>query len=198
MTKRTLIASVLGGIAMFIWTSIAHMALPLGEAGVREIPNEQAVLAAMQANIGGKSGLYLFPGFGLGPNATRQQRKEAMQHMGEKIASNPSGILMYHTPGRALAMGKFLGIEFATELLESFLAVFLLAQTRLISFGARVGFVMVAGILAAIATNVSYWNWYGFPAVYTAAYMFIQVVGFICVGIVAALVLGKREPQTAR
>jgi hypothetical protein len=92
---------------MFIWTSIAHMALPLGEAGVREIPNEQAVLAAMQANIGGKSGLYLFPGFGLGPNATRQQRKEAMQHMGEKIASNPSGILMYHTPGRALAVGNF-------------------------------------------------------------------------------------------
>src|SRR6266516_6477633 len=115
MTIRTLIASVLGGIAMFIWTSIAHMALPLGEAGVREIPNEQAVLAAMQANIGGKSGLYLFTGFGLGPNATRQQRKEAMQHMGEKIASNPSGILMYHTPGRALAVGKFLGIDFATN-----------------------------------------------------------------------------------
>ncbi len=131
---------------MFIWTSIAHMALPLGEAGVREIPNEQAVLAAMQANIGGKSGLYLFPGFGLGPNATRQQRKEAMQHMGEKIASNPSGILMYHTPGRALAMGKFLGIEFATELLESFLAVFLLAQTRLISFGARVGLASSASV----------------------------------------------------
>jgi hypothetical protein len=196
MAKRTLLAGVLGGIAMFIWTSIAHMALPLGEAGIREIPNEQAVLAVMQANIG-ESGLYLFPGFGLGPNPTRQQRNEAMQHMGEKIASNPSGILMYHPPGRALALGKFLGIEFATELLESILAVFLLAQTRLVSFGARVGFVMVAGILAAIATNVSYWNWYGFPAVYTAAYMFIQVVGFICVGIVAALVLGKREPQAA-
>jgi hypothetical protein len=196
MAKRTLLAGVLGGIAMFIWTSIAHMALPLGEAGIREIPNEQAVLAVMQANIG-ESGLYLFPGFGLGPNPTRQQRNEAMQHMGEKIASNPSGILMYHPPGRALALGKFLGIEFATELLESILAVFLLAQTRLVSFGARVGFVMVAGILAAIATNVSYWNWYSFPAVYTAAYMFIQVVGFICVGIVAALVLGKREPQAA-
>src|SRR6266496_6530909 len=93
MTKRTLLAGVLGGIAMFIWTSIAHMLLPLGEAGVREIPNEQAVLASMQANIGDKSGLYLFPGFGLGPSATRQQRNEAMQHMGEKIASNPSGIL---------------------------------------------------------------------------------------------------------
>jgi hypothetical protein len=197
MKKRILLAGILGGIAMFIWSSIAHMALPLGEAGIREIPSEPAVLGAMQTNIGQQAGLYLFPGFGLGPNPTRQQRSEAMKHMGERLASNPSGILMYHPPGRALLMGRLLGIEFATELLESILVVFLLAQTSLVSFGARVGFVTVAGILAAIATNVSYWNWYGFPSVYTASYMFIQIVGFICIGIVAALVLGKRSPQTA-
>ena len=182
---------------MFIWTSIAHMLLPLGEAGVREIPNEQAVLGAMQSNIGDKTGLYIFPGLGVGPDATRAQKNEAMQGLREKYAKNPSGILMYHPPGRALAMGRWLGIEFATELLESILVVFLLAQTHLISFGGRVGFVTVAGILAAIATNVSYWNWYGFPGVYTASYMFIQVIGFICVGIVAALVLRKNPVRTA-
>jgi hypothetical protein len=192
MTKRIILAGVLGGIAMFIWTSIAHMVLPLGEAGIREIPNEQAVLAAMQANIG-ESGLYIFPGSGLGPDATREQKSEAMKKMYEKLANNPSGILMYHPPGRVFAMGKLLGVEFSTELLESILAVFLLAQTGLASFGARLGFVFLAGILAAIATNVSYWNWYGFPCVYIAAYMFIQIVGFICVGIVAGLVLGKSK-----
>ena len=37
---RIFLAGLLGGIAMFIWTSIAHMALPLGDTGVREIPNE--------------------------------------------------------------------------------------------------------------------------------------------------------------
>jgi hypothetical protein len=194
---RILVAGVLGGIAMFIWTSIAHMALPLGAAGIREIPNEQAVLAAMRANIGEQSGLYLFPGLGLGPNPSRAQKNEAMHHVGEKSANNPSGILMYHPPGRPLTIGKWLGIEFATELVESMLVVFLLAQTRVSSFGGRVGFVFVAGILAAIATNVSYWNWYGFPGVYTASYMFIQVIGFICVGIVAALVLRKNPVRTA-
>ena len=39
------------------------------------------------------------------------------------------------------------------------------------SFAGRVAFVLIAGILAAIATNVSYWNWYGFPGVYTASYI---------------------------
>jgi hypothetical protein len=196
MTKRISLAGVLGGIAMFIWTSIAHMVLPLGEAGISEIPNEAAVLDAMKANIGENRGLYIFPGLGIGPNPTRQQKKEAMKGLADKYANNPSGLLMYHPAGRAFMLGKGLGIEFATELLESILVVFLLALTRLVSFGARVGFVMVAGILAAIATNVSYWNWYGFPCVYTASYMFIQVVGFVCVGVVAALVLGKRNPQT--
>jgi|SRR5205807_1657935 len=195
MTIRIFVAGILGGITMFIWTSIAHIALPLAEAGVREIPNEQAALAPLQQNIGDQSGLYLFPGLGVGPNPTRERRKEAMQHMAEKYASSPSGLLVYHPPGRPLTFGKLLAIEFATELLEAILAVWLLAQTRLITFGSRVGFILVVGIVAAIATNISYWNWYGFPAVYTASYMFIQIIGFLCVGLVAAFLLRKTSME---
>ena len=194
---KILLAGILGGVVMFIWTSIAHMALPLGEAGLREIPNESAVLGAMQNNIGEQTGLYIFPAPGVGKNATLQEKNEAMKHMGEKMATNPSGILMYHAPGRPFTLGKWLGIEFGTELLEAILVLFLLAQTRIASFAGRVGFVLAAGILAAIATNVSYWNWYGFPGVYTAGYMFIQIVGFFLVGIVAAFVLRKTSVRPA-
>ncbi len=191
---KILLAGILGGIVMFIWTSIAHMALPLGEAGIREIPNEAALLSEMQNNMGEQTGLYIFPGPGIGKNATRQEKTEAMKHVGEKMAANPSGILMYHAPGRPFTLGKWLGVEFGKELLEAILVLFLLAQTRIGSFAGRIGFVLVAGILAAISTNVSYWNWYGFPCVYTASYMLIQIVGFLLVGIVAALVLPKRTP----
>jgi hypothetical protein len=198
MTTRIILAGVLGGIAMFIWTSIAHMALPLGECGIGEIPLEQTVLAALQTGLGEKSGLYIFPGLGVGENPTREQKSEAMKHMDEKLAKNPSGLLMYYPPGgRSISMPKLLSVEFATELLEAILAVFLLAQTRIATFGGRVGFIFVAGILAAIATNVSYWNWYGFPSAYTASYMLIQVIGFLCVGLVAAFVLRKSTPPSA-
>jgi hypothetical protein len=60
------------------------------------------------------------------------------------------------------------------------------------SFAGRVGFALVAGVPAAIATNVSYLNWYGFPGVYTASYILIEMIGFLVVGIVAGLVLRKR------
>ena len=151
---KVFLAGIFGGIAMFIWTSIAHLALPLGEAGIGEIPNESAVLSALQSNIGDQTGLYIFPGLGVGKNATRQEKNEAMKQIAAKAASGPSGILMYH-PTRAFTFGKWMGIEFGTELLEAILVVFLLAQTRIASFAGRVGFVFVAGILAAIATNVS-------------------------------------------
>jgi hypothetical protein len=195
MSTRILLAGILGGIAMFIWTSIAHMFLPLGETGVRQLPNEAAILDTLKSNLGEARGLYIFPGTGLGPNATREEKSEAMKRMPEKIASGPSGILIYH-PTRAFALGRRLGVEFATELAEAILAVFLLSQTGLASFGARLGFVFVTGILAAIATNVSYWNWYGFPKRYIAAYMFIQLVGFLCVGLVAAFVLRNTPPKS--
>ena len=123
---KILLAGILGAVAMFIWTSIAHMALPLGEAGISEIPNEQAVLAAMQSNIAEKSGLYFFPGPGVGPNATRQERNEAMKQEAAKMASGPSGLLLYNY-ARPFVFAKALTIEFATELVESILVVFLLA-----------------------------------------------------------------------
>jgi hypothetical protein len=191
---RILLAGILGGIAMFVWTSIAHMTLPLGEAGINEIPNESTVLSAMQSSIGDKTSLYIFPGLGVGKTATREEKNEAMKQMQQRIAVNPSGILMYHPPGRQFAFGKALAIEFSTEALQAILVIWLLAQARIGSFAGRVGFVLIAGILAAITTNISYWNWYGFPGVYTASYILIEFVGFVLVGVVAALMLQRRSP----
>src|SRR6476620_12128351 len=186
---KILLAGVIGGIVMFIWTSIAHMALPLGEAGINEIPNESAVLGAMQSSIGERTGLYIFPGLGVGKNATRAEKSEAMKQMQQKMAANPSGILMYHPPGRPFAFGKSLAVEFNTEVLQAILVIWLLAQTRIGSFGGRVGFVLIAGFLAAITTNISYWNWYGFPGVYTLAYICTVTMGFVFAGLVAAAIV---------
>lgn len=190
MTKRVVLAAVLGGIAIFAWTSVAHMVLGLGETGVQEIPsNEAAVLTAMQSSIGNSSGFYMFPGMRLGPNPTHEQRQAAMDQYNATLAKNPSGILIYHPAGVSFEMTSHMLIEFGTEFAEAFIVVFLLAMAKPMSFAGRVGFVTIAGVMAALATNVSYWNWYGFPTNYTAAYILIEVVGFFCVGLVAAAVL---------
>ena len=96
------------------------MALPLDEAGINEIPNESTVLGTTQTSLGDKTGLYIFPGLGVGKNATREEKSEAMKQMLQRIAPNPSGILMYHPPRRSVAFGKSLALEFSTEVLHHF------------------------------------------------------------------------------
>jgi hypothetical protein len=191
-TTRIFLAGVLGAVAMFAWTSLAHMALPLGEAGVQNTMDDEALLGTLKSTVKDKDGLYIYPSMGLGPDATHAQRSEAMKTYEAKLEKNPSGFFIYHpADSRPMNMGKYLTTEFITELCEALLAVWLLAQTRILAFGGRVGFVTATGIIAAIATNVSYWNWWGFPGNYTAAYIFIQVVGFFLVGVVAAIMFRR-------
>lgn len=115
MSKRVFLAGLLGGVAMFVWSSVAHMVLPLGATGVQEIPNEAAVLPALHNVLGDKSGLYLYRGFGLARDATRQQQRDAMEHYQTKLDANPSGLLLYHPPGAKSLTGKQLVTELLTE-----------------------------------------------------------------------------------
>jgi hypothetical protein len=195
MTTRILIAGIIGGVVMFIWSFIAHEFLPIGELGIKVMPNEDVVTSTLFTNLR-DPGFYIFPSGGLTPSATREQKEAARKKAEEQMASGAAGVLIY-CPGRIFNFPKRLGIEFATEVLESILAVFLLAQTQISGFGGKVGFILVAGILASITTNVPYVNWYGFPKDYALGYMTTQIVGFLLVGIVAALILRQRTTQTA-
>jgi len=190
MNTRILIAGILGGIVMFIWNFVAHDLLPLGEMGVRIMTNEDAVTSALQTNLGDTSGFYIFPSGGLTPGAAAEQKKAAMQKAEEQMAAGAAGVLIYR-PKRIFNFPKRLIIQFATDVAEALLAVFLLAQTGINGFGGKVGFVLTAGILAAITTNIPYANWYGFPKDFTLGQMITQILGFLLVGIVAALLVKK-------
>lgn len=186
MAKRVVIAGILGGLAMFVWTFVAHEFLPIGEMGVREIPNESVVLSAMQTTIS-QPGFYIYPGFGLGPNPTSEQRKAAMPAYMKKYEQSPHGILIYHPASGAFPFGAAVAREGALNLLEGLLAAWLLSWAAAgRGYVARGMFVAVVGILATVTTNVEQWNWFEFPGAYIAGYMITQIVGYVLVGLIAA------------
>jgi len=76
---------------MFIWTSIAHIALPLGQIGFQPDSQEAAVLSAMHDSIGERSGLFFFPW-------TDMKSSNAMAEAEARMKINPSGLLIYHPP----------------------------------------------------------------------------------------------------
>jgi hypothetical protein len=177
MNKRVILAGVLGAVAMFFWTFLAHMVLPLGEAGVKQIDNEQALLDTMKSTMT-IPGIYLFPNMAPGMDQAQYQ---------QKTATGPSGMLIYF-PRRDFSFGKALVLEFGTELLQALLAAYLLSLTNIGTLAGRLGFYALVGLVAAVATNVSYWNWYGFPTTYTSAYMFTGWAGYLCAGLAASAV----------
>jgi hypothetical protein len=196
-TSRVFLAGVVGGIAMFIWASLAHVVLPLGTIGVGEISgDEPALLGLLHTTVGENSGFYIFPSSGWKPGDSSERKAAAMKTYDQKLAANPSGLLIYHPPGeKSFTPGQLIA-EFLTELCEALLAAYLLAQTRLLSFAARVGFVAVAGLLASLPTNLSYVIWYGFPGNYTIGYMAVQIIGFFVAGLAIAA-LTRQRPSLA-
>jgi hypothetical protein len=174
--SRILLAGLLGGLAMFLWSALTHMATPLGHAGMRGLDAEPQVVSALEASRA-PEGLYVFPW---------QKDGESDDAYGERMASSSFGLLLYNHP-RGVVMDPWqLVTEYASNAAAVFVAACLLACTALRSYGARVGFVALLGFLAWLAIEVSYWNWYGFPSSYAAAQLVEQVGGFAVAGLVAA------------
>jgi len=181
---RILIAGLLGAIAMFVWTSFAHMATPLDSAGFSQMKNESVVLSAMKSGVGEKRGLYFFPW--VSPSDPKMMEKAAAL---KKV--NPSGLLIYQPPGASADMMPMLIKEFAKEFAQSLIAALLLSMASLAGYFRRLGFVTLIGGFAVLGTDVSYWIWYGFPTSFTLAAMTIELVGAFAAGLVIAWWLGE-------
>jgi hypothetical protein len=199
-TKKILLASILGGIALFIWGSLSHMVLGIVDAHIKQIPNEDAVLASMQHNIK-EPGFYFFPGYEHSLDMS-DEPQTTTQKWEQKVREGPNGILVYNSQGREPLEPSQLLIELLTNIVAAFLAAILLVKALggVPSFGARVLFVTQLGLFARIVADVPYWNWYGFPLDYTISTMYDDVIGFFLVGLVLAWRLkpGVRSEQGAQ
>jgi hypothetical protein len=183
---RVLIAGILGGLAMFMWTSFAHMATPLGATGISQMANEGPALSALESATANKPGLYLYPYVNMNSKTVMQDSEEAM-----KI--HPSGLILFHPAGApAMAPTMFIG-EFVKELVQALIAAYLCAMVATAGFMSRTLFVTLIGVSAGIATNASYFLWYRFPLDYTLAQLAIEVVGAFFAGLAIAWWLGRTK-----
>jgi hypothetical protein len=174
---RVLIAGILGGIAMYVWASVAHLS-PLAMVGAHTLPDEGLVTAGLQLSLGDKGGVYIYPG-----PQTPSAKGAAKPGPAGMIAYDPHG-------GTAGPSPRQLVTELVLELVESLLLAAIVATAT--GFGQRVMVAALVGLIAAMATNLSYWNWYGFGLDYTLANGFIELIKFVVAGVVIAAVLRRR------
>ncbi len=182
---RVLLAGLAGGFAMYVMMSILHMS-PIAQIGFRQMSNDAPVLAALKTGTDDRPGLYIYP-------TVDMTAKDAMQKAAEVRKTNPSGIFIYNRAGLAGMSPGQLGGEFAIEIVQAMLAAVLLSMTALATYGGRVGFVSLVGVVSALTTNVSYHIWYGYPVSYTLANMGIEIAGFVAAGLAIAAILRTRS-----
>lgn len=87
--KKTIIASVVGGIIIFIWQFLSWAALNLHQASNAYTPNHAAIMAALEANLPNEGGYYL-PG--VPENASREEQEKLMTESNGK----PWASIQYH------------------------------------------------------------------------------------------------------
>ncbi len=189
MALRILIAGVLGGIILFNWGFVSHMVLPLGQMGMRSIPDEEAASIALKRDIP-EPGMYLLPGMDFSKKPTAEQTKQREA----KFKAGPSGLLIVNPGEGNPDLAPHLIKEGATNIVSALLAALLLAQLRT-NYAGRVLFVTSLGLFAWIVVCVPNWNWYSYPLEFTIARAVDSVVGWFLVGIVVAAIV--KRPKVA-
>ena len=191
MVKRIFLAYLLGGVAIFLWQFVAHMVTPLGDAGIKALPNEQAIQKAIKDTVR-EPGFYFFPAPEDKPGLTTAQKGEAMAKAQERSLTEPGGIMIVHPAGPPFNFPRLLMAQLGFDLLAALVATILLLWSAIQSYAKRVVFVAFLGLIPTFAVELSLRNWYGFPGEYTAAQAFVHLVGFICCGLVVAAFIKPR------
>jgi hypothetical protein len=188
---KVLLGGIVGGIIIFVWGAIAHMALPLGEAGMVQLPNEDKLAATLKEAIR-EPGLYIFPYM----DRSKMGSEAEQNALHEKIKQGPTGLLVIQPNGDEGISPKRLLIELGSNIASALLAAIVLTQVRSGYLG-RVLVVTLMGLFAFASINISYWNWYHFPAEFTIAAAIEETVGGLLAGLAMAAIARPAKKAVA-
>lgn len=111
---------LLSAVAVFVVSSLVHMALPIHKGDMKKLPGEEAVLAALRAQ-GVEAGAYMFPCAG-------SMKEMGTPEMLAKLNQGPVGNMVV-LPRGAWSMGKSLGQWFVLSLVIGALSGYLAGIT---------------------------------------------------------------------
>jgi hypothetical protein len=188
---RIFAAALVGGLIVFGWGAVAHIATPLGMAGMSAMQNEDRVIDKLRESAP-RSGMYIFPAEGVLGNKSEAAQK-AWQ---EKFRRGPSGILLYTAGGGEPMDGRKLVTEFISDVLAALVAALIVAMI-VGSYCRRVLVVLLLALFAFFSLSVSYWNWYGFPTAYLGAELTMELIGWLLAGLAIAKIAPRSRVPAA-
>lgn len=185
MCKKILLGALLGGLTVWVWQSISHMALPWHYTAFSQFKEPAKVETALKENAEG-SGMFMIPWADL-------KDEEAMQKAHEQSAT---GLFVFASvrPQGGIHFGSNLGQQFLWNALAAALVTFILCQFKEAGMGCRIGVVLFFALFSVFTTVAPNWTWWGFGNQFTLVGIADMVIGWLLAGVVLAkLTLPKPE-----
>ncbi|MEP6897424.1 MAG: hypothetical protein ABI870_02735 [Rhodanobacter sp.] len=191
---RVLVAGLIGGILMFVWGVVAHMALGLGNVGIHQPVDENVVLASLHDGLGEQAGVYILPSFD--PKQMNDPYK--VRAYSQKAIRSPYAWVVYLPQGDdMMQMQRQIPRQWASDTLAALALAFMLG-VAVLSFRRRLAIAAVASLFAWLSLQIPYWNWYRFPLDFTLASLVEQLVGWLLAGAAMAWWIGRQERKALR
>ncbi len=137
--KKQLIASLVGGLILFIWQFLSWTMLPTHKSLYTYTPNEGKILESLGQNLGAE-GTYMLPS--LPANATPEQHEAMMRDAPGK----PWAMVSYHQ-AMEMNMGMNMFRGFAIDFLAVWLLVWLLMKVNGFNMGTAVQASLAVGFI---------------------------------------------------
>ncbi|MGA8277843.1 MAG: hypothetical protein WB784_06580 [Rhodanobacteraceae bacterium] len=187
---RIVIAGIIGGIIMFIWTTLAHTLLPIGEMGVKLPVEQPAALSVLATTATSGPGVYMYPS--IAPEKMSDQA--AMTAFNEQNRNSAFAFVVYQAGGNPVMSNMVPNMikQFVSVVLAALIAAWVLSLGAS-GFAGRVLAAGGLGLFAWLAINVPYWNWYMFPTAFTIGSGLEQVIGWLLAGAGIAWWLGRGD-----
>lgn len=182
--KKIILAAVVGGLILWVWGFLAWAVLPLHNATMRAFPDEMAAMDQFRRELPGP-GVYVFPMMPDPSSAADPAVTDAaMTEYTARYASGPTGWLFYDPAGKDPFMVNQLIAGFFIFAAAAGLVAWLLSRSTAAagSFLSRVAFCGVIGLLIAVGTHLSAWNWMDHPFDWTRAMMIDSIVAWLLAG----------------
>ncbi len=177
---RILIASILAGLVIFLWSFVSHTMLPIGEMGVHteKLATESEFLDGVRTHIP-ESGLYFVPG----KDALITDVEEQFTELGQRMESAPVIFMAVRKDGAPAMSMQTLGSELGSNIFAAFIAAIILTAVPG-NFIMRMFVVVAIALFAWVNIDLSHVFWYGFPTEYAFGQLIDIVVGWSLASVV--------------
>ena len=155
--KKTIIASIVGGIIIFAWQFLSWAPLQLHKAANGYTPNHAAIMTALETNLPQEGG-YMLPG--LPETATREDHEKMMKESDGK----PWATVQYHKSIEAspAAMMKNMARGLLVDIIMVWLFCWILGKINMANFGTIFMASLFMGLITFFNTAYTGSIWYKF------------------------------------